>query len=1037
MGEERKLVTVLFADIVGSTAFGANTDPEVVRQRLSGVFSQMRSVLESHGATVEKFIGDAVMAVFGIPRAHDDDAERAVRAAFALSRIATLNDSSQVPLELRIGIESGQVVVGVDGSETLVTGLPVNSAARLQQAAAVGEILVGSVTRRLAEGSVAYGDDRVVAGKGLGEFVAHPARALTSDLPEKHRGLAGMRAPLIGRADELQLLIDSHHRAASERRAYLVTLFGGAGVGKSRLVSEFIEAVGPESVRRGRCLSYGDGITYWPVREILRTDIGIGDGDARDAAIAKLRATVLGVFGSASDDADAIARRLTVLAGIAPIDEALPDVDPSSVAQELRWGFRRYFERRAGNGPVTLIFDDLHWAEPALLDLVEYVAEWSRAPVVLLCAARPELRERRPAWGGGLLNAAAIGLDPLTIDESARLVRELLSVETLSDELRTQVISRSGGNPLFVEELLRMLVDAGHLDQRAGNWFAPTRLESLLLPPTLRGIIAARLDQVPQATKRVLQRASVVGKVFWTDAVQAQGDLDESVDALFLDAARRDLVSELDERGPAGGRAFTFKHILIRDVAYEAIPKRERYHLHDRYGRWLERTSAGRPSEYSEIVAYHSEQAFLLAHELGEAHAAELGPRALEHLLSAGRAARRRAETPAAYALYSRALAVANSFDAPRALWLEALAFAVVAQEGVEPGGETDAALKSALTELRRAGPSEGLVAALTVLAAKTSDNDVATSRELYAEALAAAEAVGDPELVASQMLHLHWPDWIEGRLDDQLVQLEAALAFARAHGITPVMSRCLAWLTTTATLQGNLAAAREYVGMAEDIAADGASILTRHYMHYGRWNVERYAGDLAAAERTARAGIALAKEIGVPFRLGTCRWWLADVLFERGAHAESRAEYERSLENLPVATSPGFRAETLAQAVLPCIAMGDVEAANRYAEEASALVSSNDVFTVASTRRAIAEVRAAQGRSDEAEHAFREAIAALDGTGYSLARAIIKRAYGRFLAGCGRRDEAKAELEPARVFFDSQVMPYERDKTEAILRGV
>jgi predicted ATPase/class 3 adenylate cyclase len=1037
MGEERKLVTVLFADIVGSTALGASADPEVVRRRLSRVFAEMRTVLESHGATVEKFIGDAVMAVFGSPHAHDDDAERAVRAAFALSEVATLNDVGRGALQLRIGIESGQVVVGVDGSDTLVTGSPVNAAVRLQQAAVAGEILVGGAARRLAEGSVAYGPERIVAAKGLGDVVAYPARALTSDLPEKHRGLSGSRASLIGREDELRLLIDSHRRAASERRAYLVTVFGGAGVGKSRLAAEFVEAVSPGEVLRGRCLSYGNGITYWPVREILRTDVGIRGGDTRDVATAKLRAAVLGAFGEATDDADAVARRLTVFAGILPIELALPDVDPASVAHELRWGFQRYFERRASKGPVTLIFDDLHWAEPALLDLIEHTAEWSRAPIFLLCIARPELRERRPGWGGGLLNAAAIALDPLTADEATQLVRELLSIEQLSDELRTEVISRSGGNPLFVEELLRMLIDAGHLDQRGGTWVAATGLNSLVLPPTLHGIIAARLDQLPQSTKRVLQRASVVGKVFWTDALKAQGDLDESVDALVLDAARRDFVSELDERGIAGGRAFTFKHILIRDVAYEAIPKRERYRLHDRFGRWLEKVSTGRVSEYSDIVAYHSEQAFLLAHELGESDAAELGQRALVLLLAAGRAVRRRAETPAAYALYRRALVVANAFDAPQDLRLEALAFAVVSQQGLEPGPETDAALENALGELRRAGPSEGLVAALTVLAAKVSDRELATSRTLYAEALSAAKSLGDAELIASQMLFMHWPDWIEGRLGDERAKLEAALVFARAHQITAVVSRCLSWLTTTTTLQGNLAAAKEYVAEAEGIAAEGGSILTRHYLHYGRWNVERYAGDLAAAEKTAYAGIALAKEIGVPFRLGTTRWWLAEVLFERGDHSGSRAEFERSLENLPKETSAGFRAETLAQLVLPCLGMGDLEAAERYAKEACALVAPGDVFTVASTRRAMAEVLAATGRFEEAEVSFRQALGALDGTGYALPRAIIRRAYGRFLVVCGRHADAKRELELVRAFFDAQLMSYERDKTVDLLGAV
>jgi predicted ATPase len=464
--------------------------------------------------------------VFGIPQTHDDDADRAVRAAFALrDRVAALNADGRFALQLRIGVNSGQVVTG-DGGETLVTGEAVNAGARFQAAAAPNEILVGALTRQLTQGAVRYGATREIEAKGIGRLKVWPAAELASTLPAQHRGIAGLRAPLIGRDDELRLLVDSHRKLASEQRAALVTIFGSAGVGKSRLVAELVEAIGPERVRRGRCLPYGEGITFWPVVEILRADTGITAVDSHEEATQKLRSAVLASFAEASEDAEAVARRLSVLAGIASREDVLPEVPAETMQQELRWGLRRYLERRAATQPLTLIFDDIHWAEAALLDLIEHLAEWSRAPLFLVCMARPDLRELRAGWGGGLMNSSTIRLEPLTADESARLIRELLAIDALPEELRQQVITRSEGNPLYVEEFLRMLLDGGHVTKVDGRFVAAVSLEALVVPATLHGLIAARLDATPSMVKHALQRAAVVGKVFWPDAILAQGPID-------------------------------------------------------------------------------------------------------------------------------------------------------------------------------------------------------------------------------------------------------------------------------------------------------------------------------------------------------------------------------------------------------------------------------------------------------------------------------------------------------------------------------
>jgi len=394
--------------------------------------------------------------------------------------------------------------------------------------------------------------------------LAQRARAADRELLVRpvENGRRGPQRPEVGdhlevghRDDELRLLIDSHRKLASERRPAPVTVYGNAGVGKSRPVAEFVEAIGPDRVRRGRCLPYGEGITFWPIVEVLQGDAGITALDSHADATIKLRSAVLAAFGEASDDADAVARRLSVLAGTATREDVLPDMPAETMPQELQWGLRRYLERRAASAPLVLIFDDIHWAESALLDLIEHLAEWSRAPLFLLCMARPDLRELRAGWGGGLMNASAIRLEPLSPEESARLIGELLSIDALPDRLRQQVITRSEGNPLYVEEFLRMHIDGGHVAKRDGRFVAASSLETLVVPATLQGLIAARLDTTPPAVKRALQRAAVVGKVFWPEAIQAQGPIDGRLDELLLDAARRDLVNELDERGPGGGRA--------------------------------------------------------------------------------------------------------------------------------------------------------------------------------------------------------------------------------------------------------------------------------------------------------------------------------------------------------------------------------------------------------------------------------------------------------------------------------------------------
>jgi len=1037
MPEERKLVTILFADIVGSSSTGMAHDPEVVRRTLARAFGEMRTILEAHGGSVEKFIGDAVMAVFGVPATHDDDAERAVRAAVALrGRVAELGTTSRFPVELRIGVNTGHVVAGA-GAETLVTGPAVNEAARLQQAAAAGEILVGALTRRLTGGGVDYRAPRTVAAKGLGELEAHPVASLASALPEQHRGIAGLQAPLVGRDEELRLLVGAYRKTAAEHRASLMTVFGSPGVGKSRLVRELVENIGASRVRRGRCLPYGEGITFWPLVEILRADLGIGATDTHDEATAKLRAGSLGTFGASTDDADAVARRLTALLGLARTEDVLPDVPASDIQRELRWGVRRYLERRAESGAIVLVFDDIHWAEPLLLEVIEHLAEWARAPIFIVCLARPELRDRRPGWGGGLMNAAAVMLEPLTAEESGRLVRELLNLDALPDALRAQVIARAEGNPLYLEEFLRMLIDGGHIERREGRWVARASVSELVVPPTLHGLIAARLDQAPVAVKQALQRAAIVGKVFWPEAVASQGELPDRLDDLLLDAARREIVVESDERGLGGGRAYSFKHILIRDVAYEAIPKEERARLHDAFGRWLESAAGARLDEYADIVAHHAEQAFRFADELGDPETPALARRAFARLAASGRRAWRRKDFRATRTFYERAAAAARPGSATDAERAEAATYAAIGRVGTEGDTPAIAALREAIGVARAAAPSRALVDALGRLWYAVMPESVNEAVAILEEQLAAARAVGDPELIAGALTDRVWAPWWRGDLVGHRALAEEAVAYAREHRVTSALAEALGLLMGNAASQGDITRALAMRDEFARVALESGSLWARRLLKVSEFQAALGGDRLEDATRAGEELIALTQELGVRELVGRSYQHLSDACFEAGDAAGSRDALVEALKWYDPETMRGSLPEAQWRLSRAYLALGDIAAARAQAEAGRASVSETDVFSVATTRAALARVRAAEGRPADADALFTEAIDALRPTGYRRARADIERDYAEFLVDRGRIDEARRLIASA---IQAEADPHailQRRKLQELLRRI
>jgi class 3 adenylate cyclase/tetratricopeptide (TPR) repeat protein len=624
MPEQLKTITVLFADVTGSTHLEERLDPETVRRVMERYFELASRVITRHGGTVEKFIGDAVMAVFGIPVVHEDDALRAVRAAADLrAELPTLNAALKrdydTSLELRTGVNTGEAVTAID--EWLAVGDAVNIAARLEQAAGPGEILLGPETAELVRDAVSVEALEPMALKGKSHPVAVSRLVevlVPAGSPRRH-----MDTPMVGRAHQLQLLEDALATVVRERTCVLFTLLGVAGVGKSRLTAEFTRKLGA-TVVHGRCLSYGEGITYRPVVEVVKQLLA-------DPSIGK-------AFLTGKDDQ---ARAVRALLG---------ESAPACTSSEIAWAVRKLFEQAAAQRPLVIVLDDVHWAEQTLFDLVEHVADLSRgAPLLLLCLARPELLERRPAWGGGKLNATTVLLEPLNSAEADELISRLLPYSATNDRaLRARVLETAAGNPLFLQEMAAVVAASG---------------DNVFVPPTIQALLAARLDQLEPGERRVLERGSVEGNSFHRGAVEALGPEETSVPDKLVTLTRKDLVRP-DKATLPGDDAFKFRHLLIRDAAYDGLPKSVRAQLHEAFANWLDER-AGDVAERDEIIGYHLEQAYAYRRELRpfDTAAQAVATAAAVRLKSAGRRALDRGDASTALSLLERACSLVTCVD--------------------------------------------------------------------------------------------------------------------------------------------------------------------------------------------------------------------------------------------------------------------------------------------------------------------------------------------------------------------------------------
>jgi class 3 adenylate cyclase/tetratricopeptide (TPR) repeat protein len=646
--EERKVVTVLFADLVGFTARAEQMDPEDVRALLVPYHAHVREELERYGGTVEKFIGDAVMALFGAPIAHEDDPERAVRAALSIRDWAREQDGE---IQLRIAVNTGEALVALgskpDAGQGMASGDVVNTAARLQAAAPVNAILVGEATYRATRHAIDYRDALPVAAKGKTEPV-RVWEALQTRAAQGVDLLRDVRTPLVGRTRELDALRGGLERARAERTPQLVTVVGVPGIGKSRLVYELMQVVeaDPELItwRQGRSLPYGEGVSFWPVAEMIKAEAGILESDSPVEVIAKLEHAVESV---GQHDAGWLTSHLQRVVGAG---ESFPLSEDRRSEAFAAW--REFFESVAEQGPLVLVFEDLHWADDGTLDFVDHLVEWAGAvPLLIVGTARPELLNRRPAWGGGKINALTLALAPLSDDDTARLISSLADRPLLDARAQRSLLDHAEGNPLYAEQYVRMVAER-------------ESLEDLPLPETVHGIIAARLDALPNDEKTLLQDAAVLGKVFWRGAVAALREedavrLDERLHAL----ERKEFVQRARRTSVAGEAEYTFRHILVRDVAYGLIPRARRAERHERAAEWI--ASLGRADEHAEMIAHH------LTTALDYARAAGMDTAALERdarraLRSAAARADDLGALTTAVSLYERLLALIPAGDGER-----------------------------------------------------------------------------------------------------------------------------------------------------------------------------------------------------------------------------------------------------------------------------------------------------------------------------------------------------------------------------------
>ena len=970
---ERKLATVLFVDLVDSTGLLTDADPEVVRRRVGRFFDQVSHCIVTHGGTVEKFAGDAVMAAFGVPLQHEDDAERAVRAG-----LATLDRVRELGFEARIGIESGEVVAD-ESDSTFATGEAVNLAARLEQHAAANEILVGPTTARLVRDLVELEPREPLELRGWRQPV-EVSRVLCA--LDAGRPMRSLSAPLVGRESELELLENTFARTIRDRRATLVTIYGEPGVGKSRVAREFVESLERATVLKGRCLPYGEGVTYWPIAEMVKASAGISDDDPLDEAFEKLRETC---------EDEAVADLLGLAAGV------LEAVEGERSQQEIAWAVRSWAEQLADAQPLVLVFEDVHWGEEPLLEVIEHLAGFVRtAPLLLLCLARPELLDVRPAWGGGRVRAVTLELDALGAEESGELV------SALADEIgvtvdTAAVLEKTEGNPLFVEETIRALAERPDGRQER-------------IPDTVQALIAARIDRLAPDQRRLLQRASVMGRVFARGALAHLSPNVDDVDGALEELLLRDFLLREERSAISGEEAYKFKHVLIREVGYAGLSKGSRADLHVLFAEWLAERAG---DELVEIRAFHLDQATRLLAELDGSAPAELVEEAAAALTHAGRRALSRESFRSARKLLVRAVELAPTLErryfAARAAWrLGDMTAVIVEMEEVAVTAEREGERRlqgRALTALAEAVLNQRADAlAARELAERAIDVLADDEPDVRFEAFRAATHVAS--WLSDDAAFEHWAKLAldaarAGDRKDQEIQITLTLAENYVHRL-------------------ELADAEPLVDRIAELAEESGSIVGRAQAAMARGALENYRGNEAEAETLYATARDLFREIGNTQAEASATLMVGRLAASQGDPARAEKLLLDAVRMLKGINDRARLCEAQRSLAEVYLTLGRIDQAERYALEARESVGPEDKVSNSTTKLSLGLVRAAQGRDAEAEELMREALDEMNRLGMRAVERWALRTVLDDLRSRGREDgvaryeERLGELAPS-----------------------
>jgi class 3 adenylate cyclase/tetratricopeptide (TPR) repeat protein len=1021
--ERRKLVTVLFCDVTGSTALAERLDAETLRALMLRYFDEMRAAVERHGGTVEKFIGDAVAALFGVPLAHEDDALRAVRAAAEMqSRLGRLNDELDrrfgARLAIRIGINTGEVVAGAgDGPDLLASGDPVNVASRLQDAAEPGEILLGDQTHILVRDAAEVEPAGALSLRGKAEPV--PAFRLRSVVMDGTAPGRAAEADLVGRRTELDALARALGECTGRRRARLVTVIGEPGVGKSRLAAEFVQSSGRQAtVLTGRCLPYGEGITYWPLAEAVRQVAGIR-GDDRPAQAQERIADLVAGDAEAGNVAELVAVAVGLSAAMAS-------------PEEIGWATGKVLTALAARRPVIFLLDDLQWAEPTFLRLVDRLRSLD-GPVLLLALARPELLDtgafERPAEDDLLI------LHPLSEAESADLV-DGIAGDPLPGELRQRLVEVAGGNPLFLRELLVMLDDANLLHPTEGGRAAPGDLTVIPLPPTLDALLESRIDLLGETERRVLERASIEGKVFQQDAVEAlsppgaRGAVTVALDVLSARGFVRPALSE-------GADAFQFHHLLVRDVVYRSIPKRRRAELHEHFASWVAQKTPGPATGLEEILGYHLEQACLYRRELGppDEKDAILAARAAQLLDEAAARALGRSDLFAAIHLLRRAAAIVSEDEAARAEILRELGAALT-----EAGDLADAgrALGEALALARDIGSDRLRARTLVeqlILRLQTDTQGVIDdvkpvgdgARRLFED---------DADLLGlCRLAYLEAQvSWVQGRCAAAEEAWDRAAACARLLGDERRLWDVLRWVPSLA-LFGPLPAQdairrcealREEVHQSGRAQAEVLPALAGLYAMTGRFDV---------AERLLAETESLLDDLG--FTVHSVPEWAAFVAMLAGDPATAERHLRPGYERLSDMGEKALLSTTAAWLARVRYDQGDDAEALSLSVESERLSAPGDVASQIAWRRVRARILAGRGDAAEAEAVAREAVALAGSTEFLSDRGDAELDLAEVLRAGGHPDRARSAAHRALDLYERKGNLVATERAQALLANL